>query len=100
MKKLLWLLLFCIAPLYAEEIAWTKNNNGGLIVLTNKTCYLNGRYYENIFAMYSIAGSGQTINGCYMVDGSFVRVVYEDGTEYRYPAGTFTIKNKPSRNSI
>jgi hypothetical protein len=100
MKKLLWALLLCVMPIHAEEIAWTRNSNGGLIVLTNDTCWSRGKSYPDIHQMYTVAGTGQTISGCYALENNYVRVIYEDGTEYRYPVGAFTVKSKPSRNSI
>lgn len=93
MKKLLIALLFCIAPLYAEEIAWSANKGGGQIVLTNETCKVGGKVYNKLYRSYMYTGSGLTMNSCYVLEGRTVRMVYEDGSEYRYPVGNFTVKD-------
>lgn len=100
MKKLLVSVL-CVTSLavQAEPIAHANNQGGGKIVLTNQVCYMNGKTYEGLYNAYNYVEGGRSMDGCYVLDGETVVVIWEDNTKYRYPVSNFTLikKNKGGR---
>ena len=76
----------------AEEIAWAGNTSGGKIVLTNEVCWMNGKKYPKFYRSFTYTSTGQTMNSCFILDGTTVLVIYTDGTEYRYPIVNFEVK--------
>lgn len=90
MKKLVLIAALVAAPAFADT--WElPNQSGGKIVLQESVCIMNGgRRYENLRNMFAMSSSGKTFSGCwYMTDG-WVHVIYNDQTEYTYPANAFT----------
>lgn len=97
MKKLMWLLLFCVVSANAREIAWLPNNAGGKIVITNETCRKNGKNYEGLYRSFMYTKEGYTMNSCYYLDGSSIRMLYDNGQEMRYPVEDFFMNEQPKK---
>lgn len=88
MKRLIYAV--ALLPLVAHADTWELNNNaGGKIVLQESVCISGGKRYENLRNMFSMAGRGSTITGCWYVSDGWVHVIYNDNSEYTYPANAF-----------
>ena len=90
MKRLLVAAAF--VPLLAHADTWEMpNQSGGKIVLNDSVCIAKGgKRYESLRSMFAVSGTGKTFSGCWYVADGWVRVIYEDNTEYTYPASSFT----------
>ena len=104
MKKLTAIiaLLTCAAAAQAADIAYSRNNAGGRIVLTNEPCEnlsggLSDQAVQNSRRAYSTGTSGVTLEGCYFLGDHSVHVLWQYPSVARreYPASTFV----PARQS-
>ena len=92
MKKLLLIAAIAAAPAFADS--WAMNNQaGGEIVLIDKLC----PGYKNIMQAYTYLPGGKTLTGCWFYQEGMVRVVWDDGSEYSYPAKRFYEKSKSGK---
>ena len=89
MKKLLALLLFC-GVCHAENIAYTGNNSGGYIVLTDSVCAKD----KAMKFAFSTSSSGSTRSACWTADNLFVHIVWWDGDVRSYPINIFSLVKK------
>ena len=89
MKRLL--IAAALLPLVAHADTWEiPNRSGGKIVLQDTVCISNGgKRYESLRSMFSVSDKGRTISGCWYVSDGWVHVLYNDNTEYTYPASEF-----------
>jgi hypothetical protein len=104
MKKLILGLMLSagvISTVQATNVAYTENDAGGRIVLTNQICVDGaGQKFAELRHSYLYTASGFTINGCFYLDtdNNIIRVKWfrKDGSvsESRYPLGIFTLYNK------
>lgn len=92
MKKALLLvaLLATIGVAQAKDVAYTENNAGGVIILTDRLC--NGRDTGDGAVVYARGSGGKTVYGCwfYQAESNFVGVRYNDGNTYTYAVRGFT----------
>lgn len=89
MKKLVIIAALVAAPAFADT--WEMpNQSGGRIVLQETTCFIGGKKYNNLRSMFAASGAGKTFSGCWYFEDGWVHVIYNDGSEYTYPASSFT----------
>lgn len=88
MKKALILMLIS-AACFAETVATSENQGGGLMVLTDIPCK-----DKRTFVVYSQQPRTKTITGCWFTDDQFVHVVWQDGDFRSYSFGIWTVKQK------
>jgi hypothetical protein len=72
----------------AEVIAEAINNGGGTIALTNVPC----KSIANTSIAYSYIKNGQSLLGCWTLEGDRVFIQWNDGDLRSYNAGTFVVK--------
>jgi hypothetical protein len=66
MKKTIALVLMIVSfHSVAESIAWTKNEAGGHIVLTDEPCVFDGKNYKTARKAISYAPGRPEIEGCW-----------------------------------
>lgn len=90
-RALLLALAFTLAPLaaHAATVATIENQAGGTINLTDEKC-LNDPASRFVYSRD--AGGRIVLTGCWMFDGDFVFVKWDDGTVYSYPGGSVTMR--------
>ena len=88
MKKLL--LMLCLVPALVQAGSfYTNNSGGGRIVITDRDCKMNGRYYGTLRAAYAYLENGKAIDACWAYLDGAVHVVYDDGERRIYPLESF-----------
>jgi hypothetical protein len=92
MKKLLLIAALVAAPAMADSWAM-PNQSGGEIVVTDKPC----PGYKNLRHAYTYTPSGKALNGCWYLDDTMIKLVWDDGTTYAYPADNFYQKFKTKK---
>jgi hypothetical protein len=85
MRNLLIALLFVSGAAQAEAKFEMDNNAGGKIILTDVPCN-NGTH--NL--AYSTRPKGETLQGCWGADSSFVHIRWYSNDLRSYPADAFT----------
>lgn len=89
MKKLFALLILIPAIAFAETTWRLKNQSGGEIVLTGRTCsHKEGKGMKH---GYTYAKGGKMLTFCWMIDtDGMVKVIYlDDYSTYAYPVEDF-----------
>ena len=94
MKRLILIAAFAASPVFADTWAM-PNKAGGEIVLVDKIC----PGYKHIMQAYTYLPSGKTMTGCWFYQDGMVRVVWDDNTEYTYPASAFHEKSKTRKGT-
>ena len=94
MKRLLIIAAFVAAPALADTWAM-PNKAGGEIVLTDKIC----PGYKRIMQAYNYTPGGKAQTGCWFYQDGIVRVVWDDNSEYVYPAENFYKKFTEKKGS-
>lgn len=91
MKKLVIIAALVASPAFADT--WEMpNKSGGKIVLEETVCIAsNGKRYESLKNMFAVSGEGRSYTGCWYYADGWVHVVYNDKTEYKYPADAFQL---------
>ena len=79
MKKLICLFLATLSIAYADTLATTPNNAGGLLVLTDVPC--DG---TRGFHVYSSSPNSDTLFGCWFSDSSMVHITWRNGSVRSY----------------
>lgn len=72
----------------AEVIAEMLNQGGGTIALTNLPC----KSVAGTSVAYSYIKSGQSLLGCWTIEGDRVFIKWDDGDLRSYNAGAFVVK--------
>jgi len=72
----------------AAVIATSNNGGGGQMILTDAVCKISGK----MRSMLSYDGQGEVMQGCWLVKGSDVIVVWSDGDVRKYPIKIFEFK--------
>ena len=95
MKKILMMvLLLSSLNANAEVLAEMLNGAGGHIALTNVPC-ANG---TRTWVAYSYVKSGQSLLGCWVLEGPRVFIEWSDKDLRSYPANGFVLKsNEPKK---
>ena len=89
------LLLLSAAAVNAETFATQPNKAGGKIVLTDETCRHDGKTFDKLNRAYNYSTEGYTSEGCWMVDGETIVIVWvENSQRMRYPFENFTLNPK------
>jgi len=95
MKKLLLLLIFVGNVTLASGIAWTDNNAGGKIIITNEVCKdLDGKAYKKLNRIYMFTSEGITMEGCYYLADELVNAIWVNGRQMKYAISGFTLYEK------
>lgn len=90
MKKIIFALMFAASTANAASMI-TANKNGGFISVTDEVCYLKGKEYQSLKQGYAVGESGLSIRGCWYYKDNLIHMIYEDGSEYKYPISGFTV---------
>lgn len=85
MKKLLIALLFVAANAHAENILYSQNQAGGLVVLTNE----QGSCAQGTRAYFATDANTVLARGCYGYNEPFVLGVDTDGISHQWPISQF-----------
>lgn len=92
MNKLLLALLLVSGVAESATFATQPNTAGGKIVLTDEPCKHNNQIYEKLNRAYNYGTSGNTGEGCWIVEDETVVVIWIDtNTKSRYPIANFTL---------
>lgn len=97
MKKtlvLLGLLLSVATVVKAKAIASMPNEAGGAIVITDEDCIFKGKKYDNLNKIYFYMADGTTGSGCFYFMDGLIHALWDDNTERKYPAKSFTPTKK------
>jgi hypothetical protein len=95
MKKLLLLLCFIGSAALASGVAWTDNNAGGRIIITNEVCKdPDGKAYKKLNRIYMFTAEGITMEGCYYLADQLINAIWINGREMKYPISGFTMYEK------
>ncbi len=98
-KMLLYLLAVgLIGTAQAEVIATLPNRAGGKIVFTDEVCHQNNKTYPNLRRSYMYTDTGETLGGCFVIDGETLWTVWEGGHERRYPISELTMVKRRGSN--
>lgn len=93
MKRALVLSLALVAiPAIADIVAYTENNGGGQIILTDRKGYCR----SGLLA-YTRGSNQQTQFGCWSVAETFVFIQWSDGDTRTYFDNTFKIVPKAKK---
>ena len=95
-QKLLLTLLLAAGVAQAGTVATTKNEAGGIAVLTDEEC--TGR--KNAWVAYSIHTGNKVLFGCWAMDDNFVFIRWEDGDVRNYPLTIWDIKTKKKGSTL
>lgn len=79
----------------AADFAYTENDGGGKIMLTDRAC--PDKSHPNAYAAYSYVSSGKTIFGCWAFSEEKFMILWNSGDFYTYPAERFTLVNQPAK---
>ena len=88
LKLIATIATFVSLPAMADSWA-IPNKAGGEIVINDKLC----PGYKHIMQAYLYVPGGRSMTGCWMLQDGMVRVVWQDNTEYVYPANDFYKKS-------
>lgn len=96
MKKILIMLALmgAITNVNAKAIASMPNEAGGAIVITDEDCIFKGKKYDNLNKIYFYMSDGTTGNGCFYFMDGLIHALWEDNSERKYPAKSFTPTKK------
>ena len=94
MKRLILIAALVAAPVMADSWAM-PNKAGGEIIINDKQC----PGYKNLMQAYNYGSGGRGMSGCWFYQDGMVRVVWNDGTEYTYPADAFYKKHTEKKGS-
>lgn len=84
-------LLLASLSCHATTVATLENQLGGTINLTDENC--TG---DQGLLVYSRSPEGRVgVVGCWIYDGDFIMVKWNDGNVYSYPVDQVTITAKP-----
>jgi len=89
MKRLLLALALIATSSLANTIATSKNNAGGLFVLTDIRCK-----ESKTFIAYTTVNGGATGFGCWFMDDQFVHIDWQKAGLMSYPIENWSIKVK------
>lgn len=105
MKKLLCTLAFLACTTAAaqgsrttqEDIYVASNDGGGQIVLTTRSCFVDGQFIDELYEAYTWSPTTPMQPGCWALIDGFVQVIYLDKKrDIRvYPADLFTKRSVP-----
>ena len=87
MRKLLACLLLVSSSALADTAAYSVNQNGGKIILTDVVCANNSSSYM----AYSQSPNTTTLFGCWFSDDTNVHIVWNDGDIRSYPFSGWNI---------
>ena len=96
MKKLLLTLLLAVGVAQAATVATTKNEAGGMAVLTDLPC--EGR--KDTFIAYTVYSGSRTLFGCWAMDDNFIFIRWSDGDVRTYPFHIWDIKTKKNGGTL
>ena len=94
MKRLLLIAALAAAPAMADSWA-IPNKSGGEIVINDKLC----PGYKHIMQAYLYAPGGKSMTGCWFYQDGMIRVVWDDNSEYVYPASSFYKKHTEKKGT-
>ena len=92
MKRLILIAALVAAPVFADSWA-ILNKSGGEIVVNDKPC----PGYPKLRQAYNYGEGGRSMNGCWYIQDDMVKVVWDDGTTYAYPASSFYKKHTTTK---
>jgi len=91
MNKLIVLLITLVAlPAFAGTKAYTKNGEGGQIVLTDEVCEAN----PQMLRAYFFTEAHYTEEGCWKDDDTTIFAVWDQQGKYRYRKSIFKVVNQ------
>jgi hypothetical protein len=91
MKKLIVLLITLVAmPAFAGTKAYTKNGEGGQIVLTDERCEAD----PEMLRAYFFTESHYTEEGCWKDDDTTIFAKWDQQGKYRYRKSIFKVVNQ------
>lgn len=86
------------ASTFAQEVtnAYMANAGGGKTVMVGEDCQLiniaqrlKSEKMSYPGRAYSYNSTGKSMNGCWNIEDGLYHVIWENGTEYRYPLSLF-----------
>ena len=89
MKKYLIALCFLCTVAYADTVATSKNEAGGMMVITDVPCTGSNGWYA-----YASARTTSTLFGCWWSDQTMVHISWNDGDVRSYPLGLWEVNNE------
>ena len=91
MKKFIVLLITLVAmPAFAGTKAYTKNGEGGQIVLTDEPCEIDSTMRRSYF----YTKDHYTEEGCWKDDDTTIFAVWDQQGKYRYRKSIFKVVNQ------
>ena len=91
MNKLIVLLITLVAmPAFAGTKAYTKNGEGGQIVLTDEVCQAD----PMMLRAYFFTEAHYTEEGCWKDDDTTIFAVWDQQGKYRYRKSIFKVVNQ------
>lgn len=91
MKKFIVLFIALVAmPAFAGTKAYTKNGEGGQIVLTDEPCEIDSTMRRSYF----YTKDHYTEEGCWKDDDTTIFAVWDEQGKYRYRKSIFKVVNQ------
>ena len=79
MKKLICIFFATLSIAYADTLATSPNNAGGLLVLTDVPCEGSKGFH-----VYSSSPNSDTLFGCWFSDSVMIHITWKDGSVRSY----------------
>jgi|APGre2960657373_1045057.scaffolds.fasta_scaffold06375_8 hypothetical protein len=86
MKKHLIALLLACGSAHADTVATSKNEAGGMMVITDVPCKGENGWYA-----YASARGSSTLFGCWWSDQTMVHIAWNDGDVRSYPLAVWEV---------